>query len=105
MPALALVKAGIFMPSHSLRFAGATPTEGTKAVTDLAEGTKVVTDLGHNYAQANPNAGQIYPESWAEFCAAFFGNGGGFLGEKLTNCRADFTCSLGGIMPNEGRKF
>lgn len=73
MPALALVKAGISMPSHSLRFAGATPTEGTK----------VVTDLGHNCAQANPNTGRNFAlhfsEMVADFCTKIFGNGGGFF--------------------------
>ena len=62
MPALALVKAGILMPSHSLRFVGATPTEGTKAAPDL----------GYNCAQRlppNPKTGRIFPEHGADFWA------------------------------------
>lgn len=62
------------MPSHSLRFAGATPTEGTKAVSDL----------GHKgSARPRVQLRPTKPERWADFCSGFFGNGGGFLGGKL----------------------
>lgn len=92
MPALALVKAGISMPSHSLRIVGATPTEGTK----------VVSDLGHSCAQANPNAGRNFALHFSETVADFSRKRGGFLGEKLTDCWADYSVRSAEICPNEG---
>lgn len=62
MPALALVKAGISMPLHSLRFVGATPTEGTKAVSNLGH-----KGSARPRVQLRPKAA-AKPENGADFC-------------------------------------
>lgn len=110
MPALALVKAGISMPSHSLRFVSATPTEGTKAAPDL----------GYNCAQMlrqmlppNPKGGRIFAPEFSETVTdfsrtrdGFSRKRGGFLGGKLPEQRAEkINGQLGGFYLFARRKF
>ena len=85
MPALALVKAGILMPSHSLRLCWCNSDRGHKG-------------SARSRVQLRPKAA-ANPEHLADFSR----KRGGFLGGKLpehgqknNDCRADFTCLPGG---------
>ena len=62
MPALALVKAGILMPSHSLRLCWCNSDRGHKSST-------------RPRVQLRPKAAAIKPERWADFSRTL----GGFL--------------------------
>lgn len=73
------------MPSHSLRIVGATPTEGTAAP-----------KCWHKMPPPNPKGGRNLPERRADFSRTLGGKLPERRAEKLTDCWADFTCSLGG---------
>ena len=62
MPALALVKAGISMPSHSLRLCWCNSDRGHKG-------------SARSRVQLRPKAAAIKPERWADFSRTL----GGFL--------------------------
>ena len=72
MPALALVKAGISMPSHSLRLCWCNSDRGHK-------GSAQPRVQLRPKAAANPENGADFSEHLADFCSGIFGNGGGFF--------------------------
>ena len=86
MPALALVKAGILMPSHSLRLCWCNSDRGHKG-------------SARPRVQLRPKAA-AKPENGADFCSEIFGNGGGFF----PNTGRIFPVNWAENYPNTGKK-